>query len=382
MGAPMARTVEAIKRVRYAVVGVGWISQAAMLPGVEHTGNSEVVALVTSHEQKAEVVAGKYGIKKVVSYEEYGELLQSGEIDAVYLATPNFDHVALAVQTLDAGVHLLLEKPMAVSVAECKQMIAASERGGAKLMVAYRLHFEPGTLKAIERIREGEIGTVRFFNSSFSQQVKGQNHRAKHGFWAGPVTDMGPYPLNMVRNVFGAEPIAVAALGVNTDPERFTDESGKPFDDTVAVTLTFPAGRVASFSLSYSGGDVDEYRVVGRKGDLYSNPAYQVGTAIKHEWTVDKKKSTDSFKTTDHFGGEMKYFSECIVENKRPEPDGEEGMLDVRVLEAIEKALATGQVQHMEPYTRTRRPDPKQVQKLSKVKEPELVGAHKPSEGQ
>ncbi len=378
----MARTVEAGEKVRYAVVGVGWISQAAMLPGVEHTGNSEVVALVTSHEQKAEVVAGKYGIKKVVSYEEYGELLQSGEIDAVYLATPNFDHVALAVQTLDAGVHLLLEKPMAVSVAECEQMIAASERSGAKLMVAYRLHFEPGTLEAIERIREGEIGTVRFFNSSFSQQVKGQNHRAKHGFWAGPVTDMGPYPLNMVRNLFGAEPIAVAALGVNTDPERFTDESGKPFDDTVAVTLTFPAGRVASFSLSYSGGDVDEYRVVGRKGDLYSNPAYQVGTAIKHEWTVDKKESTDSFKTTDHFGGEMKYFSECIVENKRPEPDGEEGMLDVRVLEAIEKALATGQVQHLDPYTRTRRPDPKQVQKLSKVKEPELVGAHKPSEGQ
>ena len=378
----MARKIEAGNKVRYAVVGVGWISQAAMLPGVEHTGNSEVVALVTSHEEKAEAVGERYGIKKVVSYDDYGELLRSGEMDAAYLATPNFDHVALAVQTLDAGVHLLLEKPMAVSVAECQQMIAASERSGAKLMVAYRLHFEPGTLKAIERIRDGDIGTVRFFNSSFSQQVKGQNHRAKHGFWAGPVTDMGPYPLNMARNVFGAEPIAVAALGVNTDPERFADENGKPFDDTVAVTLTFPEKRVASFSLSYSGGDVDEYRVVGSKGDLYSNPAYQVGTGIKHEVTVEKKKSTESFKTTDHFGGEMKYFSECIVDNKQPEPDGEEGMLDVRVLEAIQKALVTGQVQHLDPYTRTRRPDSKQVQTLSKVKEPELVGAHKPSEGQ
>lgn len=378
----MAVTVEAGKKVRYAVVGVGWISQAAMLPGVEHTGNSEVVALVTSHEQKAEKVGEKYGITKVVSYEEYGDLLRSGEIDAAYLATPNFDHVGLAVQTLEAGIHLLLEKPMAVSVAECEQMIAAGERSGAKLMVAYRLHFEPGTLKAIERIREGEIGTVRFFNSSFSQQVSGQNHRAKHGFWAGPVADMGPYPLNMVRNVFGAEPVEVAALGVNTDPERFADESGKPFADTVAVTLKFPDERVASFSLSYSGGDVDEYRVVGSKGDLYSKPAYQVGTSIEHELTVEKKKSTESFKTTDHFGGEMKYFSECILENNQPEPDGEEGMLDVRVLEAVEKALGTGQVQQLPLYKRKRRPDPKQVQKLSKVKEPELVGAHKPSEGQ
>lgn len=378
----MAVKVDAGKKVRYAVVGVGWISQAAMLPGVEHTGNSEVVALVTSHEQKAEKVGEKYGIKRVVTYGEYGDLLRSGEIDAAYLATPNFDHVGLAVQTLEAGVHLLLEKPMAVSVAECEQMMAAGERSGAKLMVAYRLHFEPGTLKAIERIREGEIGTVRFFNSSFSQQVSGQNHRAKHGFWAGPVADMGPYPLNMVRNVFGAEPIEVAALGVNTDPERFTDESGMPFDDTVAVTLKFPGERVASFSLSYSGGDVDEYRVVGSRGDLYSNPAYQVGTGMQHELTVMKKKSTESFKTTDHFGGEMKYFSECILGDKQPEPDGEEGMLDVRVLEAVKEALATGQTQHLPPYTRKRRPDPKQVQELSKVNEPELVAAHKPSEGQ
>ncbi len=378
----MAVKVEAGKKVRYAVVGGGWISQAAMLPGVEHTGNSEVVALVTSHEQKAEQVGQKYGISKVVSYEEYGDLLRSGEIDAAYLATPNFDHVGLAVATLDAGVHLLLEKPMAVSVAECEQMIAASERTGAKLMVAYRLHFEPGTLKAIERIRDGKIGTVRFFNSSFSQQVSGQNHRAKHGFWAGPVTDMGPYPLNMVRNVFGAEPIEVAALGVNTDPERFADASGKPFNDTVSVMLKFPGERVASFSVSYSGGDVDEYRVVGSKGDLYSKPAYQVGTGIEHELTVEKKKSTERFKTTDHFGGEMKYFSECTLNDRQPEPDGEEGMLDVRVLEAVEKALATGQVQQLAPYTRTRRPDPKQVQELSKVKESELVGAHKPSEGQ
>ena len=377
-----AATVAKDHKVRYAVVGVGWISQAALLPGVEHTGNSEIVALVTSHEQKAEEVGEKYGIKKVVSYAEYGELLASGEIDAAYLATPNFDHLDLALQTLDAGVHLLIEKPMAVSVDQCEQMIAAAKRSGAKLMVAYRLHFEPGTLKAIERVRDGDIGTVRFFNSSFAQQVNKQNHRAKHGFWAGPVPDMGPYPLNMVRNLFGAEPIRVAAVGVNTDPDHFTDEHGKPFDDTVAVTLTFPAERVASFSLSYSGADVDEYRIVGSKGDLFSNPAYQVASGIKHEMTVDKKKSGESFKTTDHFGGELKYFSDCIREDRHPEPDGEEGMLDVRVLEAIEKALLTGQVQVLAPYIRKRRPTSDQVQELSKVKEPELVGSHKPSEGQ
>ena len=372
----MAAKVVSGRKVRYAVVGVGWIAQAAFLPGVEHTGNSEVVALVTGHEEKGQKVGESYGIEKIYTYDQMDAMLASGEVDAVYLATPNFDHVELAVKTLDAGVHLLLEKPMAVSVSECTRMIEASEESGAKLMVAYRLHFEPGTLKAIERVREGEIGTVRFFNSSFSQQVSGQNHRAKHGFWAGPVADMGPYPLNMVRNLFGAEPIEVTASGVCTDDDRFTME------DTVSVTLKFPKERMASFTLSYSGGDVDEYRIVGSKGDLYSNPAYQVATAIEHELTVEKKKNRESFKTTDHFGGELKYFSECILEDRRPEADGEEGMLDVRVLVAIENALLSGETQTLEPYYRKRRPSTGQAETLRPVKEPELVGAHKPSDGQ
>ena len=168
-----AKVVEGGK-VRYAVVGVGWISQAAMLPGIEHTGNSEVVALVTGHEEKAAKVGEEYGVDRIYSYEELDGLLLSGEIDAVYLATPNFAHVEYAVKTLEAGIHLLLEKPMAVSVAECERMIAASKKTGAKLMIAYRLHFEPGTLKAIERVRAGEIGTVRLFNSTFSQPFPGK----------------------------------------------------------------------------------------------------------------------------------------------------------------------------------------------------------------
>ena len=369
-------------KVRYAVVGVGWIAQAALLPGVEHTGNSEVVAFVTGHEEKAAKVGEKYGVEKIYSYDELDALLASGDIDAVYLATPNFDHVEYAVKTLEAGIHLLLEKPMAVSVAECERMIAAAGKTGAKLMIAYRLHFEPGTLKAIERVRAGEIGTARFFNSSFSQQVSGQNHRAKHGFWAGPVPDMGPYPLNAVRNLFGAEPVEVFATGVCTDPARFTDAAGKPFDDTVSVTLKFEAERVAAFTLSYNGGDVDDYRIVGSRGDLFSQPAYQVGSAIEQVVTVEKSKTSKSFQKTDHFGGELKYFSDCILTGREPEPDGEEGMLDVRVLAAIEQALATGTVQKLEPYHRSKRPDTSQAETLSAVTEPKLVGAHKPSEGQ
>ncbi len=364
------------RKVRYAVVGIGWISQSSFLPGVEHTGNSEVVAFVSGHEEKAAKVGEKYGVSALYSYQEYDELLGSGTIDAVYLATPNFDHVDLAVRTLMAGIHLLLEKPMAVSVSECEQIIAAGEESGAKLMVAYRLHHEPGTLKAFEVARSGKLGHLRYFNSSFSQPVNYQNHRAKHGFWAGPVPDMGPYPINTVRNLFGAEPIEVSAMGVRTDPERFRD-----FDDQVTVNLKFPGDRLATMLMSYSGADLDDYRVVGTLGDLYSSPAFGMNTAMKHQTTISKKKSEESFPKTDHFGGELKYFSDCIVNGQQPEADGEEGMLDIRIIAAVERALQTGQRQVLEPYTRKRRPTEAQVETLSAPKEPQLIDVHQPSEG-
>ena len=365
------------RKVRYAVVGIGWISQSSFLPGVEHTGNSELVAFVSGHEDKAAKVGEKYGVTALYSYEEYDELLASGTIDAVYLATPNFDHVDLSVRTLNAGIHLLLEKPMAVSVAECEQIIAASEASGAKLMVAYRLHHEPATLKAFEVARSGALGHLRYFNSSFSQPVNYQNHRAKNGYWAGPVPDMGPYPINTVRNLFASEPVEVSAMGVRTDPERFRD-----FDDQVTVNLKFPGDRLATMLVSYSGSDLDDYRIVGTLGDLFSSPAYGMNVAMAHQTTISKKKSDESFPKTDHFGGELQYFSNCIVNDEQPEADGEEGMLDVRVLAAVERALETGQPQQLEPYTRTRRPTGEQAVKLSAPKEPQLIGAHQPSEGQ
>lgn len=364
------------RKVRYAVVGIGWISQTAFLPGVEHTGNSEVVAFVSGHEEKAAKVGEKYGVKDLYSYEEFGELLRSGKIDAVYLATPNRDHVELAVQTLEAGIHLLLEKPMATSVEDCERIIAAAEGSGAKLMVAYRMHYEPAMLKAFETARSGKLGHLRYFNSSFSQPVNYQNHRAKNGYWAGPVPDMGPYPINTARNFFGAEPIEVSALGTRTDPERFVD-----FDDQVAVNLRFPGGQMATMLLSYSGANLDDYRVVGTLGDLYSTPAFAMPGGFKHTVTIGEKETKESFTPTDQFGGELKYFSDCIVEDRRPESDGEEGLLDVRVIAAVERALETGQAQKLEPYVRRRRATEGQVQELKKVKEPELVEVHRPSEG-
>ena len=362
-------------KVRYAVVGAGWISQAAMMPGIEHTGNSEMVALVTGDAFKAKVLGEKYGIPRTYDYSEFDDLLNSGQVDAIYLALPNFAHAEFSVKALEAGVHVLLEKPMATSLEECQRIIDASGRSGAKLMVAYRLHFEPGTIGAIRMVRSGELGRLRYFSSVFSQHIAPTNHRAKNGYWAGPVPDMGTYPINQVRNLFGAEPVEVFAMGVRSAAEEFN------CDDTVTVLLKFEDERMAQFVVSYNGADVDTFTVVGEKGVLESNPAYQIGVGMEHRMTIDKKTTERKFPETDHFGGEMKYFSECILTGKDPEPDGEEGLLDVRVLVAIERSLETGEVQKIEPVYRKKRPSTDQTQELGPIKPPELIHAAEPGKG-
>ncbi|MGM3425174.1 Gfo/Idh/MocA family protein [Pseudomonas benzopyrenica] len=362
-------------KIRYAVVGGGWISQGAFMPGVGQTGNSEMTALVTGDPIKARDLAAKYGLKSY-SYEEFPALLSSGEIDAIYLATPNFRHLEFAVPALDAGIHVLLEKPMAISEEECQAINAAAARSGAKLMIAYRLHCEPGTVEMIERVRRGEIGDPRLFTSTFTQPVDTANHRAQSGFWAGPVTDMGPYPLNAVRSLFADEPIEVSAVGVRTPGRDVTTW------DAVTVTLRFPEERLASFTVSFSGPNTERFQLVGRKGEIEASPCFGFGegVAIGYRLTVDGETEEFKAQVVDHFGGETAYFSDCILQDRQPEMDGEEGWRDVRVLAAIERTLESGQPQRLDPLPKRQGPTREQVRSLPLAQVPEYVNTKAPLE--
>ena len=362
-------------KVRYAVVGGGWIAQAAFMPGVSHTGNSELTTLISGDPEKIRVLGDRYRVR-TWRYEQYAEALASGEFDAVYIALPNDMHKEYAVPALQAGLHVLLEKPMATSEADCEAIMQAARDSGAKLMIAYRLHFEPATLDAIKLVRSGGIGTPRLFSSVFTQQVAAGNHRADHGYWAGPVADMGPYPINAARMIFGAEPTEVSAVGVR-DPELPFD-----FDHTVAVTLRFPGNRLAQFTVSYAGNPVGEYRVVGDRGDLELNPGYTFGAGLRHRLTVGEESSEREYPAVDQFGGELRYFSRCILEGRAPEPDGAEGLADVRILCAIERALATGARETIRGAGAAHPPpSPQQAEKLPAVEPPQLVDAAAPGGG-
>ena len=362
-------------KVRYAVVGAGWISQGAFMPGVAHTGNSVMTAIVTGDEEKAQALGKRYGIAHTYHYDAYLAALDSGTFDAIYLALPNWQHREFAVPALERGIHMLLEKPMATSEDDCRAISAAADSTGAKLLIAYRLHFEPATLEAIRMVRAGELGRARLFTSAFTQQVAKTNHRAKHGFWAGPVADMGPYPINAVRNLFGAEPTEVMAWG------QRHKEFGFDFDDTVSVLLRFPGDRMAQFTVAYGLNAHNHYRVHGTDGDLLVQPGFMFPGPLKHILTIGEAATERTFPKVDQFGGETQYFSDCILHDRAPEPDGQEGLLDVRVVAAIGRALETGRPQGLEPMVRDVHPTPAQATTLPAVAPPPFVNAAEPSKG-
>src|SRR5512141_341228 len=147
------------RKIRYAVVGLGHIAQNAILPAFAHAGsNSQLVALVSGDKEKLAKLGRKYKTPALYSYEQYDECLGSEAVDAVYIALPNSLHRDYAVRAAKAGVHVLCEKPLAVTSQECKQIMRAAERHKIMLMVAYRLHFEEANLRAIEIVNSGKIG--------------------------------------------------------------------------------------------------------------------------------------------------------------------------------------------------------------------------------
>jgi len=362
-------------KVRYAVVGLGYISQDAVLPAFFNAKtNSEVRALVTDDPLKARRLSSKYDVPLFYSYEEFDLCLKSGEIDAVYIALPNSMHAAYAVAAANAGIHVLCEKPMALDETECQAMISAAQDNGVKLMIAYRLHFERANLNAVEAIRAGKIGTPRLFSSVFSQQILPGNIRLQRELGGGPVWDIGIYCLNAARYLFQCEPEEVFAMYATGDDERFRE-----VEESVTAVLRFPGARLATFSSSFGAASVSEFQVVGTKGSLRADPAYDFSQGLRLKVTVNGPARESVYPKSDQFAPELLYFSDCILNNREPEPSGREGLADVRIIRAIYESITAGKPVRLRATEIEARPTLEQEIHLPAVAEPELVHAHSPS---
>ncbi|HUP57745.1 MAG TPA: Gfo/Idh/MocA family oxidoreductase, partial [Bdellovibrionota bacterium] len=339
----------------------------------------ELAALVSGDEKKRLALSRKYKVPIAISYDDYDRLLGSGSIDAVYISLPNHLHKEYALRAAERGIHVLSEKPMAVNSRECEAMIRAAKNCGVKLMVAYRLHFEPANLKAIELIESGRIGEPRFFHSAFSMKVTADNIRAGEiAQGGGPLYDIGIYCINAARYLFQAEPVEAFASSTHRgDPE--VEQSREIF----SISLRFPKDRFANFVCGYGASDTGGYEIVGTEGSIELENAYEFIGEKSLSLKVGEKKRTIQYAKSDQVAPELLYFSECILSNREPEPSGMEGLADIRVIEAVLKSARSGRIVPIDyAGLGTRHPSPKQRIRRPPVREPELVRAKGPSQSE
>ena len=358
-------------QVRYAVVGLGHIAQVAVLPAFGNARrNSRLVALVSGDPLKLKECGEKYGAAKLYSYERYDECLKSGDIDAVYIALPNSMHCEFTERAARAGVHVLCEKPMAVTEAECERMARAAREARVKLMIAYRLHFERANLEALEIARSGRIGEPRLFNSTFAMHVVPDNIRVKRDLGGGVLYDIGIYCINAARGLFSDEPLEVRAM---------TAGSLGDVEESMSAVLRFPNDRLATFTCSFGTSKVSTYRIVGTKGDLALEPAFEYAAPLKHRLTLDGETRERRFAKRDQFAPELLYFSDCVLKNHEPEPSAEEGIADIRIIEALYRSAESGRPVELAPFHRGSRPSLEQEIRRPPIEKPEVVHAQAPS---
>jgi len=361
--------------IRFAVVGQGYFAQSAILPAFAEAPDCELVALFSDDTTKLDVLKAKYDVAHALGYDQYDEFLRSGAVDAVYIALPNHQHCDFTVRAATAGIHVLCEKPMAVTSEECERMIAACAQANVKLMIAYRLHFDEGNLAAVELVQGGKLGQPRFFTSAFSQQVSEENTRTQARQGDGPLYDVGVYCINAIRYLFRAEPTHVTAFA----SRRADDARFREIDEQLAVTLLFPDARVATFVCSFGAVTTGWFEVVGTEGRLRVDPAYTNVEPVRHELTTGDKTKTKKFKRRDQVAGELQYFATCLLNGEVPEPSGEEGLADLRIIEAITEAARTGTRVAVKAVPRDHRPGLNQVQKRSAHGKAPLVNVQPPS---
>ncbi len=336
-------------KLRVGVIGCGSIAQHRHLPEYQMNPNVEIVAVCDINQERALEVAEKYG---VLSYTNYEELLNSGEVEAVSVCTPNYLHAHISIAALEAGVHVLCEKPMATSKQEAEAMIDAAEKSGKKLMIGHNQRFVPSHQKARHLIQSGEIGKIYSFRTAFGHggpenwSVEGEEgwFFQKEKAFVGAMGDLGVHKADLIRYVLGEEVTEVGAF-VETNAKDFTD-----VDDNAVCVLKTENGIIGTLAASwaYVSSEDNSTIIYGEKAilRLEDDPInslvvqYANGEVVKYE--LGKIQSNES-------GGQnnshvIEHFVNAILLDEEPAVTGEEGMKSLEVILAALKSNDTKQI--------------------------------------
>lgn len=333
-----ARSNPADAPLRVALMGLGGYA-TRVADAMQQCTRAKLVGAISGTPAKLQAWQTKYGIPAAncYSYENYDQIRNNAEIDAVYIITPNSLHRDAAIRVAAAGKHVICEKPMSVNAADGQKMVDACRAAGVKLLVGYRMHFEPKTLAIIGMRNRGELGKPLFFQglSGFRIGDPTQWRLNKELAGGGAMMDIGIYSVNGARYMVGEDPIWVTAQETKTDPVKFREG----VDETIQFQFGFPGGAVASCLSTYTMNYLDRFFLDCDKGFAELLPATGYGP-IKGR--TSQGELTQPHQT--HQTIQMDEFADIILRNKKPEVpvDGVEGVKDLRIIDAIYEAARTG----------------------------------------
>ena len=332
----MAPALPSDEKLGIALVGLGYYATNKLAPALKETKNCHLTGIVTGTPSKIPDYVDQYGIKQknVYNYESYDQIADNEDIDIVYVVLPNSMHAEYTIRALEAGKHVICEKPMAVSVKECEDMIAAAKAADRKLFIGYRMHYEPHTKQVVKWAKEKPFGNIRFIEAGFGFRAGDPKQwRLKKALaGGGAMMDVGVYVIQGSRYATGEEPIAVTAQEFKTDPIKFAE-----VDETITWQMEFPSGVIANCTTSYNA-NVERLFVTAEKGWYQLRPAYGYGPikGMTHEGPMD-------FPHTNHQALHMDGIAHSLLTG---EPDnniqGDEGLRDMKIIEAIYQSIRTG----------------------------------------
>ncbi len=333
-----AQTSVASKPVGYAAIGLGTISDIFMR-ACANSQKAKITALVTGHPNtKGVKYAAMYGIPKtsIYTYETFDRIRNNKEVDAIYVGLPNSMHCEYTVRGAQAGKHVFCEKPMAISSAQCRQMIDACRDAKVRLMIGYRVHYDPTWKRAIQIIESSDFGQLESFQGGFyANQPAGAWRLTRSLGGGGALMDLGIYPLNTIRHITGEEPADFTAIIATRDHSgRFAE-----VEQSMEWTMKFPSGIIASCGCSYGQRGPSFLHMNGEEGYLEMEQAYNYdGLHLSGEINHQPIDVLSAGKLPFQFVIEAEHFADCIRNNREPESPGEEGLKDMLAIEAIYKA--------------------------------------------
>jgi predicted dehydrogenase len=324
--------------LRVAIMGLGSYG-TRVADAMKDCTKAKLVGVVSGTPLKITAWQEKYGIpeKNCYNYETYDNIKNNPDIDAVYIITPNALHKEAAIRVAKAGKHVICEKPMSINAKDGKEIVDACKKANVKLLVGYRMHFEPKTLEVIRMRKDGEFGKILFFQglSGFRIGDPTQWRLKKELAGGGAMMDIGIYSINGARYMVGEEPIWVTAQETKTDKEKFKEG----VDETIQFQLGFPSGAVASCLSTYTMNNLDRFYLNGEKGWVEMQPSTNYGP-IKGR----TNKGELDFPHKTHQTVQMDEMAAIIFEGKQPPVpiDGEEALKDLKIIDAIYEAVKTG----------------------------------------